>query len=198
VTRLLLWRHGQTDWNTAGRVQGQLNSDLTDVGRGQAEAAAGRLAAYRPDVLISSDLRRAADTAAALSAVTGLEVEYDVRLRERHHGVWQGLTGAEIVARWPEEHERWRAGLPVHGLGVEDLDDVGKRMVNALHDAAARAPGGTIVLASHGAAVRRAVGAMLGWPEPVVRTLGVISNCHWVELRLDAKRGWRLRAYNAG
>jgi glucosyl-3-phosphoglycerate phosphatase len=198
VTRLLLWRHGQTDWNATGRVQGQLNSDLSDVGRGQAEAAAGRLAAYHPDLLISSDLRRAADTAAALSAVTGLDVEYDGRLRERHHGVWQGLTGTEIAARWPEQYERWRAGLPVRGLGVEDLDEVGKRMVDGLQDAAARAPGGTVVLASHGAAIRRSVGAMLGWPEPVVRTLGAIANCHWVELRLDAKRGWQLRAYNAG
>jgi probable phosphoglycerate mutase len=197
VTRLLLWRHGQTDWNAAGRVQGQLDSDLSDVGRRQAEAAATRLAAFHPDVLISSDLRRAADTAAALSAVTGLDVEYDVRLRERHHGVWQGLLTSEVAARWPEEYERWRAGLPVRGLGVEDLDDVGKRMVDALQDAAARAPGGTVVLASHGAAVRRAVAAMLGWPEPVVRTLGVISNCHWVELRLAPERGWQLRAYNA-
>ena len=198
MTRLLLWRHGLTDWNATGRVQGQLNSDLSDVGRGQAEVAAGRLAAYHPDLLISSDLRRAADTAAALSAITGLDVEYDVRLRERHHGVWQGLTGVEISARWPEEYERWRAGLPVRGLGVEDLDEVGKRMVDAMQDAAARAPGGTVVLASHGAAIRRSAGAMLGWPEPVVRTLGAIGNCHWVELRLDAKRGWQLRAYNAG
>jgi glucosyl-3-phosphoglycerate phosphatase len=214
VTRLLLWRHGLTDWNASGRVQGQLNSDLSDVGRGQAEAAAGRLSAYHPDLLISSDLRRAADTAGALSAVTGLDIEYDVRLRERHHGVWQGLTGTEIAARWPEEYERWRAGLPVRGLGVEDLDEVGKRMVDALQDAAARAPGGTVVLVSHGAAIRRSVGAMLGWPEPVVRALGAIGNCHWVELRLsdlrrpevqalgrlclDAKRGWQLRAYNAG
>jgi glucosyl-3-phosphoglycerate phosphatase len=198
VTRLVLWRHGQTDWNAAGRVQGQLDSDLSDVGRGQAEQAARRLAAYHPDLLISSDLRRAADTAGALSAVTGLDVEYDARLRERHHGLWQGLVGTEIAARWPAEYALWRAGRPVPGLGIEDLDDVGKRMVDAMQDAAARAPGGTVVLVSHGAAVRRSVGALLGWPELVVRTLGAISNCHWVELRLAAERGWQLRAYNAG
>lgn len=198
MTRLLLWRHGQTTWNADGRVQGQLDSDLSETGRAQAAAAAARLAGYHPDVLISSDLRRAADTAAALAAVTGLDVTYDPRLRERHHGVWQGLTGAEIAARWPAEHDDWRAGLAVHGLGVEDLDDVGKRMVAAMQDAADRAPGGTIVLASHGAAIRRAVGAMLGWPEPVVRTVGHMANGHWADLRLDAGRGWLLRSYNAG
>jgi broad specificity phosphatase PhoE len=197
VTRLLLWRHGQTDWNAAGRVQGQLDSNLTDLGRRQAETAAARLAAYHPDLLISSDLRRAADTAAALAGLTGLGVEYDPRLRERHYGRWQGLSGPEIGAGWPAEYERWRAGQQVRGVGVEDLDEVGKRVVDGLQDAAGRAPGGTVVLASHGAAIRRGVIAMLGWPEPVVRTIGTISNCHWVELRLDPARGWQLRAYNA-
>jgi probable phosphoglycerate mutase len=197
VTRLLLWRHGQTDWNAAGRVQGQLDSELSQVGRGQAEMAAARLVAYHPDVLVSSDLRRAAETAEALAAATGLEVTHDVRLRERHHGVWQGLMTSEIATRWPDEYQLWRSGQPVPGLGIEDLDEVGKRMVDALQDAAGRAPSGTIVVASHGAAIRRAVVAMLGWPEPVIRTLGAISNCHWVDLRLDPNRGWQLRAYNA-
>jgi broad specificity phosphatase PhoE len=198
VTRLLLWRHGQTDWNAADRVQGQIDVDLSEVGRAQAEAAAARLAALHPDLIVASDLRRAADTAKTLAAVTGLDIAYDARLRERHYGVWQGLTNPEIAVRWPGEYERWHAGLPLHGLGIEDLDEVGKRMADALQDVSGRAPGGTVVVASHGSAIRRGVIALLGWPEPVVRTLGTISNCHWVELRLDPKRGWQLRAYNAG
>jgi broad specificity phosphatase PhoE len=198
VTRLLLWRHGQTAWNAANRVQGQFDVDLSEVGRAQAEAAAPRLAELRPDLIVASDLRRAADTAAALAAITGLDVAYDPRLRERYFGEWQGLTNMEIAARWPEEHERWRAGLPMHEFGIEDLDEVGKRMADALQDASAAAPGSTIVVASHGAAIRRAVIAMLGWPETVLPTLGIISNCHWVELRLDPRRGWHLRSYNAG
>jgi glucosyl-3-phosphoglycerate phosphatase len=198
VTRLLLWRHGQTTWNADGRVQGQLDSELSEVGRAQAETAAVRLAGCHPDLLLSSDLRRAAETAGALAAATGLLVEYDPRLRERHHGNWQGLMATEIAERWPAEYEQWRAGLPVRGLGVEDLDDVGKRIVDAMQDAAARAPGGTVVLTSHGAAIRRGAVAMLGWSEPVARTLGAIANCHWVDLRLHPKRGWQLRAYNAG
>jgi probable phosphoglycerate mutase len=198
VTRLLLWRHGQTAWNAADRVQGQLDIDLSEVGRTQAEAAAARLAERHPDLIVASDLRRAADTAAALAATTGLDVTHDARLRERHYGEWQGLTNPEITVRWPEASERWRAGFPVPEFGMEDLDEVGKRMADALQDVSAANPGGTIVVASHGSAIRRGVIALLGWPESVVRTLGVISNCHWVELHLDPRRGWQLRAYNAG
>jgi probable phosphoglycerate mutase len=198
VTRLLLWRHGQTAWNAASRVQGQIDAELDEVGRDQAQAAAVRLAELHPDVIISSDLRRAADTAGALAAITGLDVAYDPRLRERHYGSWQGLTTTEIAERWPEEYARWRAGGPIRGLGIEDLDELGKRVAGALTDAAVRAAGGTIVVASHGGAIRRGVIAMLGWPESVVPTLSVLSNCHWVELRLDQRRGWQLQAYNAG
>jgi probable phosphoglycerate mutase len=198
VTRLLLWRHGQTEWNAADRVQGQTDVELSDVGRAQADAAAARLVGLHPDLIVASDLRRAADTAATLAALTGLDVGFDPRLRERHYGVWQGLTNPEIAARWPVDYERWRSGLPLHGLGIEDLDELGKRVAGALQDVSNRAPGGTIVVASHGSAIRRGVITMLGWPEQVVRTLGTISNCHWVELRSDPKRGWQLRAYNAG
>ena len=90
VTRLLPWRHGETEWNAAGRVQGQLDPELSDVGRAQAAVAAPRLAEQRPDAIVASDLRRAADTAAVLAALTGLEVTLDARLRERFHGEWQG------------------------------------------------------------------------------------------------------------
>jgi len=85
--------------------------------------------------------------------------------------------------------------LPV-GLDIEEPDELGKRVVTALQDVAGRAPGATIVVASHGAAIRRATGVLLGWPDAATRTLGAISNCHWVDLRLDTRRGWQLRAYN--
>lgn len=196
--RLLLWRHGQTTWNAAGRFQGQLDSELSELGRSQAVAAAERLAGYHPDLIVASDLRRAADTAGALAAVTGLPVGYDARLREISFGEWQGLTRDEIAERWPEEYRRWRARQPVRGYGIENVEDLDKRVVAALQEVAARAPGATIVVAGHGAAIRRGVGALLGWPDAVTRTLGVLSNCHWVDLRLDQTEGWLLRAYNVG
>ena len=72
MTRLIVWRHGNTDWNAANRVQGQTDVPLNELGRDQARAAAPLLAALRPDAIVASDLSRAAETAAALAALTGL------------------------------------------------------------------------------------------------------------------------------
>jgi glucosyl-3-phosphoglycerate phosphatase len=197
MTRLLLWRHGQTEWNADGRVQGQLDVGLSAAGREQARTMAARLAEYRPDLIVASDLHRAADTAAALAQVTGLDVALDPRLRERHFGPWQGLTHPEMAARWPEEYARWRSGQPVHGVGLESVEDVAKRVSAALQDVAGRVPDGTAVVAMHGAAARYGCAALLGWPDSVRSTLAVLANCHWTELRFDAVRGWQLWAHNA-
>jgi probable phosphoglycerate mutase len=198
MTRLIVWRHGNTDWNAAGRVQGQTDVPLNDLGREQAAAAAPLLAALRPDALVTSDLRRAADTAAALAALTGLPVNSDARLRERHFGSWQGLALTEVAQRHPDEYARWRAGDPDPGAGVETLDDLGKRLGAALRDAADAAPGGTVVVATHGGAARQGCGHLLGWGPEVLRSLGSLGNCHWTELRHNDLRGWHLRAHNVG
>lgn len=198
MTRLIIWRHGNTDWNAAGRVQGQTDVPLNDLGREQARAAAPLLAALRPDAIVASDLSRAADTAAALAALTGLPVGTDPRLRERHFGLWQGLILAEAAERHPAEYARWRAGDPDPGAGIETLDDLGKRVGAAFQDAADLAPGGTVVVTTHGGGARQGVGQLLGWEHAVLRTVGSLSNCHWTELRHDDTRGWHLRAHNVG
>ncbi|BCJ44935.1 phosphoglycerate mutase [Actinoplanes ianthinogenes] len=193
--RLLVWRHGNTDWNAGSRVQGQTDVPLNDLGRRQAAQAAELLAAMRPDAIVSSDLRRAADTAAALAALTGHAVTHDERLRERHFGAWQGLTMDEVALARPLEFARWKAGEEVGG-DVEDLDVLGKRVSDALEDAATL--GATVVVATHGAAVRQGVAHLLGWPREQIRTLRALQNCHWVELSHDEARGWQLGAYNVG
>jgi len=198
MTRLILWRHGNTDWNGANRVQGQTDTPLNELGRHQAARAAAVLAALHPDAIVTSDLSRAADTAAELATLTGLPARTDPRLRERHYGRWQGLTMTEIAERFPDEHARWRAGEQSPGGGVESLDDLGKRVAQALQEAADRAPGGTTVLATHGGGARQGCGMLLGWPAEVTRTLGPLGNCRWTELRHDAVRGWQLSAHNAG
>jgi probable phosphoglycerate mutase len=197
-TRLIIWRHGNTDWNGANRVQGQYDTPLNELGRRQAAIAAPLLATLRPDAIVASDLGRAAETAAALAALTGLHVRPDPRLREREYGRWQGLTMSEIAERFPEEHARWRAGEQSPGCGIESLDDLGKRVAEAFQEAAEARPGGTTVLATHGGAARQGCGSLLGWPPPVLRTVGGLGNCHWAELRHDAVRGWQLQAYNVG
>jgi glucosyl-3-phosphoglycerate phosphatase len=198
VTRLIVWRHGNTDWNAAGRVQGQSDVPLNDLGRRQAVDAAELLVRLRPEAIVSSDLRRAADTAATLAALAGLPVRYDERLRERYFGPWQGQLMTEIAECRPDEYARWTAGADVIGDDIETLDDMGKRMVDALADAAALAPAGTVVVATHGASARQGVLQLLGWPKEQVRTFRALQNCHWVELSHDERRGWQLAAYNVG
>lgn len=198
MTRLIVWRHGNTGWNAGNRVQGQTDTALNDLGREQAATAAAVLAALRPDAIVASDLVRATDTAAALTALTGLPVRTDARLRERYYGLWQGLTMTEVAERFPVEHANWRSGAQDPGCEIEPLDDMGKRVSAALQDAADAVPGGTIVVATHGGAARQGCGHLLGWPPQVLRTVGGLQNCHWTELRHDTTRGWQLRAHNVG
>jgi probable phosphoglycerate mutase len=103
----VLWRHGETAWNAERRFQGQSDIELDEAGRQQAQRAARLLAALRPKMIVSSDLSRASETAAALARLTGLTVTYDKDLRERHGGSWEGLVDAEIRSRYPREHATW-------------------------------------------------------------------------------------------
>jgi probable phosphoglycerate mutase len=195
--RLILWRHGRTAWNVTGRVQGQTDVDLDEVGVAQAVDAAPRVAAYRPDVIISSDLRRAARTADALAAVTGLAVEHDERLRERYYGPWQGLEHAEIRERYPEAYARWGIVEPIGVPEIETVDDLGKRMLAVMRDTVQRiGTGRTAVLVTHGGAARAGCAALLGWSEEMLKTVGALGNCHVAELRNADERGWQLRAHN--
>ena len=161
--------------------------------------AAELLVRFRPDAIVSSDLRRAADTAAALAALTGRTVEHDERLRERYFGAWQGLTMAEVTETRPASTPAGRPARDVVGGDVETLDDLGKRVAEAFQAAADLAPpGGTVVVATHGAAARQGIGHLLGWPQEQLRTLRALQNCHWVELTHDSVRGWQVASYNVG
>ena len=196
MNRLIVVRHGRTEWNASQRMQGQADAPLDEVGRAQARAAAPRLAELAPAAIVASDLSRAADTAAELAALTGLEVRLDPRLRERSFGQWQGLRNSEIAERFPEGYARWQAGQAVDGFDIEPVDEVAKRTAAALQDAADLAPDSTVAVFGHGASTKYALGALLGWPAPVVRTVRALGNCRWVELHRDAVRGWQLDGYN--
>jgi probable phosphoglycerate mutase len=196
MIRLLVWRHGRTVWNAQARVQGMSDIDLDETGEAQAHATAPLLAAYQPDLLVSSDLRRAVQTAAALAQLNGLAIELDPRLRERDYGPWQGLTVAEIERGYPAEYARWRAGQPLTNPAFETAEEVGKRATAALRDVAERAEGGTAVAVTHGHAARAGIVGLLNWPATAVSALGVLENCHFAELRHSQPRGWQLRAYN--
>jgi len=208
----VLWRHGQTLWNAERRFQGQSDIGLDETGQAQAERAARLLAALRPDMIVSSDLSRAASTAAPLARLTGLDVTLDKDLRERHGGCWEGLTDAEIRARYPEQHATW---TPPDG---EPSPAVADRVAAALHRTAALlsgtglsgpglaepmpaaepGPAGRLaVVVSHGAALRLGMSRLLGMPDELFSVLGPLSNCSWSVLGQRHGR-WRLLEHNAG
>jgi glucosyl-3-phosphoglycerate phosphatase len=198
--RVVLWRHGQTGWNAGDRFQGQTDTELDDVGRGQADAAAEELLlAVAPARIVSSDLRRAADTAGALAARTGLVVHHDRALRELHAGEWQGLLRDEIVARWPEGFAAWQRGDDVPVGGGERRSEVAQRVSTAVVAHADETPdGGTLVVASHGGALRGAMLLLLGLPMASWPTFAGLANAHWAVLERLRSGGWRLAAYNVG
>ena len=191
--RIVLLRHGRTAWNAERRFQGQADPPLDEVGRMQAYEAAALVAALRPDLLVSSDLRRAADTATPLSQLTGLPVRSDPRLRERSLGHWEGLTRDEVGQKYPEELAQWLAGQDVTSRGGESREDVATRALTAVAELPAV---GLAVLVTHSATAMSLCGALLGVPQRV-RVLGPLANCHWTELRRD-ESGWRVWAHNVG
>lgn len=196
MTRLIVWRHGRTEWNATRRVQGQTDVDLDEVGVAQAADAAVRLAQRRPALIVSSDLRRAAMTAEPLAELTGLSVRLDARLRERHFGPWQGLTDTEIRDRYPEDFSRWWSE-GIANPEIETVDDMTKRVSAAFRDAVEQVgQGGVAVLVTHGGSARVGCASLLGWPGQIWRTMGALHNCHTAELAHSGTRGWQLVGYN--
>jgi len=200
AARIILWRHGRTEWNIENRFQGQADIPLDSLGVAQAERSAQMLAGYAPSALYSSDLLRAYQTAAALAAITGLEVQTDKRLREIHVGNWEGLLGREIDAADPDLARRLRAGEDVRRSPTgESPSEVGQRMFEALTEIVETAADkSTVVVATHGLAGRVGACRFVGLPFESWRLMGGLSNCAWVSI--DRHRSgvyWRIEAYNA-
>jgi broad specificity phosphatase PhoE len=193
--RLVLLRHGQTVWNAEHRFQGQSDIPLDETGEAQAERVGRLLAALRPDVIVSSDLRRATATAAPLSRLTGLPVTLDKDLRERFGGAWEGLTDTEINERYPRERASWTPPDGESAAAVADRVHAGlRRVADALTELD---DGGLAVVVSHGAAIRLGMERMLGIPEESAGVLGPLSNCCWSVLGRRGPR-WRILEHNAG
>lgn len=198
MRRLVLLRHGRTAWNHAHRVQGQMESELDELGHRQAAGAARVLAKMAPAALWTSDLVRAQQTAAYVARATGLEPRTDPRLREYFLGDRQGLTHEEYRAAAPEEFARFRTGDFDVVPGGEKGAQVVARMVAVVEDLLASVGDGETALAvSHGAAIRDAVPALLGWRDAGRASFHGLENCGWVVLDRGSDSGpMRLSAYN--
>ena len=158
MTELLLVRHGETDWNAEGRLQGHTDRPLNEYGRRQAKELADRLASEHVDAIYASDLSRARETAEIVGARLGLTVAIDPGLREKHWGNWEGLTGDE------------RAAVEHVGESTEEHRD---RVMAAIRRIVVRHPSQRIVVVTHGGSLRRIQAAVNGVAEPVIDTCSV-------------------------
>jgi len=200
--RLLLVRHGRTAYNAGARLQGQVDIPLDDVGRWQARTASALLLArHTPTRIVASDLSRALETAQLLGRAAGVDVETDVRLRERGFGIWEGMTGDEISARWPDEFAVWRTGGEPTGVGAETRSEVSARAGVALDELTADlGRDETLVVVSHGSAITSMVATLLGL-DPGSHAFAGMHNVHWADLVRSAPGrdpAWRLLGYNLG
>ncbi|MEZ5153954.1 histidine phosphatase family protein [Rhodococcus zopfii] len=201
VRRLILLRHGQTEYNATSRMQGQLDTELSELGRRQALAAAREIAALEPLAVVSSDLRRAYDTAVALGDSAGLPVEIDPRLRETHLGQWQGLTHHDVDSVAPGARAAWRADARWAPPQGESRVDVARRsvpVVRELLDKYEQWGQRPIVLVAHGGLIAALTAALLDLPVDRWPILGGLGNTGWVRLSgYGEEPAWRLDVWNA-
>ena len=200
MTDLILWRHGQTDYNLQGRIQGQVDIPLNDTGRQQAQRAADDIAALGPTRIVSSPLVRARDTAEVLASLTGLSVEIDPGLMEKSFGTWEGLKAADIKKQWPDHYATWRAGGDLPQFRIEGRRKTAERVGETLKAIAADAgKDDVIVVVSHGAATNLGATYLLGMDTQQWFGLRGMSNCCYALMRTNRRPPkWSVVKWNAG
>ena len=177
MTELLLVRHGETDWNRDRRFQGHADPPLNEMGREQAHALAAELAGERIELVYTSDLCRARETAEIVAASLGADLVALRDLREIDVGEWEGLTWPEIEERYPEGARAWHE----QGFGWEageTYDELGERVVAALRRIAADHPEQRVLVVGHGGTIRATRAFLEGLSVPESRSRSrPIGNC---------------------
>lgn len=169
MKRLVLVRHGESRWNSEGRVQGQACEGLSPLGHAQSRVTAAALAGAHPDAeVVASDLLRATQTAAPLAAELGRSVVTDERLRERSFGDWEGQLREEVAASDPDRWQRWLSGEEVvHEVGGESTVQLADRVAPALLDLLTATPDeGVTIVVTHGGPIWHGLHRALDLPVP--------------------------------
>lgn len=194
MTRAFLLRHGETDWNANGTLQGSTDIPLNARGLEQAATAATALAErLHPGVrIVSSPLLRARVTAEVLASAIGAPVAFDPRLVERCYGAWEGMHHREITRQFPEERARWDRGDEPRIDGYETHEALATRMGAALTEHTSEA--GDVVVVGHGSAIRMGITVLLGLPPGGVG-IGGLPNAGWTELKRHRHGAWTLVAH---
>jgi probable phosphoglycerate mutase len=196
-TRLVVVRHGVTDWNREGRFQGHLDPPLSEIGRSEAALVAERIAAddlLSPARIISSSLARAAETAAAIGSASGVGVEPDDRLMEIGQGEWEGRTHAELEVADARRYRAWRDAAGVRQPpGGESIESAMAR-VGAVLDELATPDAGTVCLVSHGGTMRVLARLLFDLADDRSWALDVDNASVGVATLVDGR--WRLDRWN--
>ena len=194
TTRLCIVRHGETAWNAEHRVQGQLDIPLNEVGLRQAQAVGRVLGAERFDVIYSSDLSRAMQTAQPTASALGMKILQDRDLRERHYGMFERQTYAEVKGRHSAEYARFAARDPDFDFGGgESLTSFSKRSISAVSRLAKQHEGQRILVFTHGGVLDELYRHIQGVPARAVRDFG-IPNCGLNRVEFALSR-WQIQTW---
>lgn len=186
MTRLILIRHGETEWNVTGRYQGQADPPLNEKGLEQARALPEKLEPLDLELLFTSPLKRAAQTAEVVADALRIPLYYDARLVEIHQGDWQTRLRAEIEALYPELFQRWESEpWQVTPPGGEHLTAVQERVDDFLDEILAKHEGHCIGLVTHRIPIALIKLRYQNLDPDIVRTLH-LPNIHVEEIQVTA------------
>jgi len=194
TTRLCIVRHGETAWNAEHRVQGQLDVPLNAIGQAQALAASKVLGREKFDAIYSSDLSRARQTAAPTAELLSLDVLLDKDLRERHYGIFERLTYAEVKEKFPEDYARFDAREPDYNFRTgESLKDFSARSSAVIQKIAGLNEGRNILVFTHGGVLDKLFRFITGLSLSAPREFG-IPNCGINRVAVEAG-DWRIESW---
>jgi broad specificity phosphatase PhoE len=188
-------RHGKTTWNKSGRLQGQLDIELSDTGRLQAQKAAEELAEITFEAAYSSDLVRCSETAEIILGNRPLVLHKTSALREENYGEWAGRTYAEIARTWPDQcRERERDRVNTRPEGGETLGEMQERVMAKMEEIAAEHPRGNVLVVTHGGPAFAFFSKVLA-PDGRMRGNFTVANCA-VNIVGRTRFGWKLVTLN--
>ena len=194
TTRLCIVRHGETAWNAEHRVQGQLDVPLNAIGQAQAIAASKVLSQEKFDAIYSSDLSRARQTAQQTARMFSLGIVEERDLRERHYGIFERLTYAEVKVRYPEDYARFEARDPEYAFRTgEALKDFSARSISILTKIVEVNSGKSVLVFTHGGVLDMLYRFITGLSVSAERTFGIPNaGLNRVEV---TPAGWQIRSW---
>ena len=194
TTRLCIVRHGETAWNAEHRVQGQLDVPLNAIGQAQALAASKILSREKFDAIYSSDLSRARQTAEPTANLLSMPVLLEKDLRERHYGIFERLTYAEVKVRYPEDYARFEAREPEYAFRTgESLRDFSARSIAVIAKIVNENKDRHILVFTHGGVLDKLYRFITCLPISAPREFG-IPNAGLNRIEVTPA-GWQIRAW---